>query len=67
MMMTMKISQFTSYWTPDQALDVLQFLEQLRDVIWNNYQDMIIEDLECDREKCTEEQLDLEFNDAPPF
>jgi len=65
--MPMKISQFTSYWTPDQALDIIQFLEQLREVLWNNYQDMIIADLENDRKEHTEEQLDLEFNDDSPF
>jgi len=59
-------------WSPEQALAVYEFLDELRDRVWDLYQEPIIEQLKAER--VTEEQNDAQlelplypFNDAIPF
>ena len=61
----------SKYWTPEQALAVYEFIDTLRDEIWNRYDRQIIEQLQ--REHCTDpdqwgesESVD-DFNDQVPF
>ena len=55
-------------WSPEQALAVYEFLDALRDRLWDRYQDPIIEQLRAD---CSDDaQLELPFyafNDEIPF
>lgn len=41
--MSMKVSKLTTYWSADQAYDMLSLLDELRDVLWETYGDEIIE------------------------
>ena len=56
-------------WTPEQALAVYEFLDQLQDRVWHHYRQHIQE--QCHADYCEEnddEQLDLfELNDEIPF
>ena len=56
-------------WSPEQAIAVYEFLDEVRERIWDRYQDHIIErfQLNCDNEN-DEAQLELfPFNDELPF
>lgn len=39
----MKLAYIKSHWSPGQAYDMLMLLDNLRDAIWQNYRDEIIE------------------------
>ena len=59
-------------WSPEQALAVYQFLDELRDRLWEHYQESIIEQLKAEQE--IQEQNDAQrelpfypFNDEVPF
>ena len=41
--MTMRLTQLTTYWNADDANTVIDFLDELRDVLWASYGDEIIE------------------------
>jgi hypothetical protein len=41
--MSMKFTQLTTRWTADDAHCVIEFLDELRDVLWASYGDQIIE------------------------
>jgi len=56
-------------WSPEQAIAVYEFLDEVRERIWDRYQEPIIEQFQinCDKEK---DDLQLElfpFNDELPF
>jgi hypothetical protein len=56
-------------WSPEQAIAVYEFLDEVRERIWDRYQEPIIEQFQinCDKEK-DEGQLKLfPFNDELPF
>jgi hypothetical protein len=56
-------------WSPEQAIAVYEFLDEVRERIWDRYQEPIIEQFQinCDKEK-DEGQLELfPFNDELPF
>jgi len=56
------------YWTPEQALAVYEFLDELRERVWDHYREQIQEQCRADCEEDDDEQLDLfEFNDEIPF
>ena len=40
------------YWTPEQALAVLEFIDEIREAIFSQYQLQIIEQMRSER--CTE-------------
>ena len=39
----MKLAYLKSHWSPEEAYSMLMLLDELRDTIWNNYRDEIIE------------------------
>ena len=59
-------------WSPEQALAVYRFLDELRERLWDHYQESIIEQLKA--EQVIQEQNDVQlelpfypFNDEIPF
>ena len=39
--MTMKVTRLTTYWTVDEAATVIDFLDGLRDALWETYGEKI--------------------------
>lgn len=39
----MRLSMLKTHWTPEEAHTVLTFLDELRDTLWQNYGDDIVE------------------------
>ena len=39
----MRFIQMKTHWTPEEATSLLMLLDELRDAIWSNYRDEIIE------------------------
>ena len=39
--MTMKVTRLTTYWTLDEAAAVIDFLDRLRDALWETYGEQI--------------------------
>ena len=39
----MRLIQMKTHWSAEEAYSLLMLLDELRDVIWNNYRDDIIE------------------------
>ena len=66
--MTMKITRLNTYWTPVQACEMLELLDELRDQLWETYGDRIIEYRmnECSAVTPDEQQQPLDF-DGEPF
>jgi len=56
-------------WSPEQAIAVYEFLDEVRERVWDRYQDHIIEQFRINcHEKKDEGQLELfPFNDELPF
>ena len=59
-------------WSPEQAFAVYQFLDELRDRLWDHYQESIIEQLKAEQiiQEQNDAQLELpfySFNDEIPF
>ena len=65
--MSMKLTKLTTYWTPAQACDMLELLDNLRDQLWETHGDGIIEYRLSERSNVTfdEKQKNLEFDDEP--
>jgi len=56
-------------WSPEQAIAVYEFLDEVRERVWDRYQDHIIEHFRigCEKKK-DEAHLELfPFNDELPF
>ena len=49
-----------AYWTPEQALAVVELLEDLRDLIWSHYSAQLLEEY---REQSASLQIDTSFDD----
>ena len=41
--MSMNFTKLTTYWTPAQACDMLELLDELSDQLWETYGDQITE------------------------
>ena len=57
------------YWTAEQALAVYEFLDQLRERVWDHYGEQITERMRFEYEeqqRCAQLEL-LPFNDEIPF
>ena len=57
------------YWSPEQALAVYEFLDELRERIWDSYGEQITEQMRLEyeeHEKRAQLQLSL-FDDEIPF
>lgn len=56
------------YWSPEQALAVYEFLDELRDRVWDRYREQIHEQCRIDRDEDDDAQLNLfAFDDEIPF
>ena len=67
--MSMKFTQLVTYWQADEALQMIDFLDQLRDKLWETYGEEI-QHLYRDRgydHNDNDEQTDPPFNDDIDF
>ncbi|MGR9088814.1 MAG: hypothetical protein ACU841_17345 [Gammaproteobacteria bacterium] len=56
------------HWSPQQALAIFEFLEQLASLVWDQYQEPLILLLQPELDPGPSNQLDLfDFNDDIPF
>jgi len=67
--MTMKVTRLTTYWTIDEAATAIEFLDILRDALWEAYGQQITE---MHREAYDNRfqdinQCELGFDDDIPF
>jgi hypothetical protein len=65
----MKLTQLPLHWETDEALAMIQLLDQLKELLWSAYGEQIIrqEYTEQKHRKLDEEQLMLKFEDPIPF
>lgn len=65
--MSMKITRLTTYWSPAQACEMLELLDDLRDQLWETYGEQIIEYRmhECSATTIDEHQQHLDLGDEP--
>lgn len=65
----MRLTQLPTHWEPDEALAMIQFLDQLKELLWSAYGEEIVrqEYTEQKHRKLDEEQLALEFEDPIQF
>jgi len=65
----MRLTQLVTHWEPDEALAMIQLLDQLKELLWSAYGEEIVrqEYAEQQHRKLGEEQLMLEFEDPVPF
>ncbi len=63
--MTMNTTRITTYWNTEDAHTVIEFLDILRDHLWETYGDEIIEMYRevAQAESCNENQNELGFDD----
>jgi len=67
--MTMNNTRLTTYWSSDDAATVIDFLDLLRDALWETYGDQITQmyrEAYDDRFQ-DPNQCELEFDDDIPF
>jgi hypothetical protein len=65
--MSMKITRIRTYWSPDQACEMMELLDQLRDELWETYGDQIIAYRlnETIVTRMDEQQQSLDLDDEP--
>jgi hypothetical protein len=65
----MRLTQLPMHWEPDEALAMIQLLDQLKELLWSAYGEEIIrqEYAEQKHHQRDEEQLALAFEDPIPF
>lgn len=63
----MKVTRLTTYWTPAQACEMLELLDELRDQLWETHGEQIIEYRmnECSNVTLDEQQRHLDFEGKP--
>jgi len=67
--MTMNTTRMTTYWTTDEAATAIDFLDTLREALWETYGEQIIRmhrEIYDDRIRETN-QCEFEFDDDIPF
>jgi len=67
--MTMQVTRLTTYWTLDAAATAIDFLDVLRNALWETYGEQITEMYRetCDTRIQDINQCELEFDDDIPF
>ena len=67
--MTMKVTRLTTYWTVDEAATVIDFLDGLRDALWETYGEKITQMHREDYDNRAQDinQCELGFDDDIPF
>ncbi len=67
--MTMNVTRLTTYWTIDEAATAIEFLDSLRDALWETYGEQITKmyrDADNDRIRDTN-QCEFDFDDELSF
>ncbi|MEW7979303.1 MAG: hypothetical protein AB2813_05720 [Candidatus Sedimenticola endophacoides] len=54
-------SPIPDYWTPEQALAVYEFIDELRDALWARYEVQLIEQMQDERVSVFEVEEDVTF------
>ncbi len=69
MTMNMKVTPLHTYWTAEEAHTVIEFLEVLREQLWENHGGMVVDMLrEASADKAWQEaQITFEFDDEIEF
>lgn len=67
--MSMKIIRLHTHWSAEEAHTVIEFLEVLRDQLWEIYGDTVVDMLrEASAEPVWQEaQFKIDFDDEPKF
>jgi c-di-GMP-binding flagellar brake protein YcgR len=66
--MTMRLTQLATHWEPDEALAMIQLLDQLKEQLWSVYAEEIIrQEYASQKHRIDKEQLALDFDDPSPF
>jgi len=67
--MNMKITRLTTFWDASEAWTVIEFLDTLRDQLWESYAEQIITLLadSADDRAHDADQLVIDFDDDPLF
>ncbi len=67
--MTMKVTRLTTYWTIDEAATAIEFLDILRDALWETYGEQIttMHREAYDNRFQDINQCELGFDDDIPF
>ncbi len=67
--MSMKITRLRTYWNAGEASSVIEFLDLLRDQLWDHYGEQITTMLhEAAAEQTNDDdQHGIDFDDDPPF
>jgi len=53
------------YWTPEQATEIFEFIDEIREAIWINYRSQIIEQMCSERYTEFESTEDIEKREIP--
>jgi hypothetical protein len=69
MIVSMKITHLHTYWTPEEAHTVIEFLDALRDQLWHSYGDSVIDMLRqaSANQTCHDDQITFESDDHMNF
>jgi len=67
--MSMKVTRLQNHWSSAEAWTVIEFLDQLRDALWEDYGDQVTQMLweEVAEQDSDDSQLELGFDDEIPF
>jgi len=67
--MTMNTTRLTTYWTTSEAATAIDFLDTLRDALWESYGEQITRMYHeaCDDRIRNANQCEFEFDDEIPF
>ena len=67
--MAMNTTRLTTYWTTDEAATAINFLDTLRDALWEAYGEQITEMYREAHDNGTQDinQCEFEFNDEISF
>ncbi len=63
----MKILKITTHWTPEEADCVYQFLDDLKEAIWQRYGEDILDMYKTIQDEQQAEYEECDFNDEIPF
>ncbi|GMR21553.1 MAG: hypothetical protein BMS9Abin36_2155 [Gammaproteobacteria bacterium] len=65
----MNVTHLTTYWTVGEAATAIDFLDRLRDALWETYGEQITQMHREDYDSCIQDinQYELGFDDDIPF
>ena len=65
--MTMKVTRLTTYWSSAEAATAIEFLDLLRDALWETYGEQITQMHRDDYDDRTRDSNPCEFDDDISF